>query len=100
MEGNRINLGRRGEGLPLHTVTIAALVIVVLIVILLLFSSNMGIFNRTVSEDCGSRGGKCMWEGDCRGPRLEVNCGVITEQINHIHWVTVGMDAVCCIQLL
>ncbi len=53
---------KRGQGLSLNTVVIAAIVILVLIVLILIFTGRMGIFSGEL-KSCASLGGYCA--ADC-----------------------------------
>ncbi len=51
-------MSKRGQGLTISTIVIAALVIIVLVVLILIFTGNMGPFSAT-ARACGERGGVC-----------------------------------------
>ena len=55
---------KRGQGLPMNTIVIAAIVLVVMVVLILIFTGRMG---KTTTElkTCLARGGICVGEGKC-----------------------------------
>ena len=54
---------KRGQGLPMNTIVIAAIVLVVMVVLILIFTGRMG---KTTTElrTCLARGGICLDEED------------------------------------
>ena len=49
---------KKGQGLSMNTIIIAAIVIIVLIVLILIFTGRIQIFSETVNS-CTKRGGEC-----------------------------------------
>jgi len=43
---------KRGQGLPLNTIVIAAIVLVVLVVLVMIFTGSMGGFVKGLKKDC------------------------------------------------
>ena len=50
----RITLSRAGQGLPLTTIVIAALVLIVLVVLVIIFAGQAGNFRQGLQECAGS----------------------------------------------
>jgi len=51
---------KRGQGLPLNTIVIAAIVLIVLVVIIMIFTGGMGGFVKGLKKDCVNElGGVC-----------------------------------------
>ena len=66
---------KRGQGLPMNTIVIAAIVLVVLVVIVLIFTGSMGQFTGKL-KDCNQNGGICQ-ENKCSTNQVEIkrtNC--------------------------
>lgn len=55
---------KRGQGMPLNVIIIAALCLLVLIVLMVMFSDRISIFGRDVTG-CEKRDGICITSGDC-----------------------------------
>lgn len=65
-------MNKKGQGLPLNTIIIAAIVLIVLVVLWAIFTGRMGVFSKGVSdvtkgEGCVEAGGviKLETEGGC-----------------------------------
>ena len=61
MRRMRILRSKKGQGLSLNTIVIAAIVMIVLIVLIMIFTGRLSIFSQLfgkVDESCGARGGK------------------------------------------
>jgi len=43
---------KRGQGLPMNTIVIAAIVLIVLVVIVMIFTGSMGSFIKGLRKDC------------------------------------------------
>ena len=43
---------KKGQGLPMNTIVIAAIVLIVLVVIIMIFTGSMGGFTRELTKDC------------------------------------------------
>ena len=50
---------RKGQGLSLQTVIVAALVLLVLIILIAIFTGRMSLFGQSASE-CETKGGICQ----------------------------------------
>jgi len=55
---------KRGQGLPMNTIVIAAIVLVVLVVLIMIFTGRIALFNQGV-QDCNNKGGKCVSQLEC-----------------------------------
>ncbi len=55
---------KKGQGLPMNTIVIAALVLVVLVVLIMIFTGRMGGFTRSI-QDCAEKGGECVSGSEC-----------------------------------
>jgi len=85
-----INL-KRGQGLPLNTIIIAAIVLIVLVIIILIFTGRIGGFNRDV-QSCANNGGQCVDSCGDNQRQASFSCdnngdGIFNE----------AGDGVCCI---
>ncbi|MFH1133565.1 MAG: hypothetical protein V1735_03680 [Nanoarchaeota archaeon] len=76
---------KRGQGLPLNVVIIAALLLIVLIVLALVFTGRLDIFHKTILG-CEINGGEC--KGSC-GP-FETEMPDVKCPLNKPH---------CCIKI-
>ena len=57
---------KRGQGLPMNTIVIAAIVLVVMVVLILIFTGRMGQ-TTTELKTCLARGGICVaTESECK----------------------------------
>ena len=45
---------KRGQGLPLNTIVIAAIVLIVLVVLVMIFTGSMGGFVKGLKKDCAA----------------------------------------------
>lgn len=64
MEHQRcIFMQRKGQGLSMNTIVIAAIALLVLVVVAVIFMQQMGVFN-VKSKECSSLGGECH-TGSC-----------------------------------
>ncbi|MFH1409377.1 MAG: hypothetical protein ABIH34_05695 [Nanoarchaeota archaeon] len=85
-------LKKRGQGLPMNTIVVAALVLIVLVVLLLAFTGRIDLFKKSVNS-CGILAG-----GSCKTP-------VSQDKPCEEGWGAVpdvgecGADKVCCIPL-
>ena len=58
-------LARKGQGISINTIIIAAIALLVLVVLSVIFLGRTGIFARE-SADCSNKGGQCV-VGACPG---------------------------------
>jgi len=66
---------KRGQGLPMNTIVIAAIVLVVLVVLIMIFTGSMGQFTGKL-KDCNQNGGICQ-KDPCSADQVEIkrtNC--------------------------
>lgn len=56
---------RKGQGLTMDVIIIAAISLVVLVVLIAIFTGRLGRFTTEI-KDCGAQGGTCMTDDDCR----------------------------------
>ena len=56
---------KKGQGLSMNTIIIAALALLVLIIIALIFTGRVRLF-RTGIEDCVNQGGQCVLKQYCK----------------------------------
>ena len=65
---------KRGQGLPMNTIVIAALVLVVMVVLILIFTGRMGGFTQDIQQ-CTAKGGECVGIGGCtQGNIIDGKC--------------------------
>jgi uncharacterized membrane protein YqiK len=55
---------KKGQGLSLNTIIIAAIALLVLVVLVMIFTGRMSVFTGGVSG-CVNQGGKCMGNTEC-----------------------------------
>ena len=55
---------KRGQGLSLNTIIIAAIALIVLVVLVMIFTGRMSVFTGQVST-CANQGGRCMTTTEC-----------------------------------
>jgi len=58
---------KRGQGLPMNTIVIAAIVLVVLVVLIMIFTGRMGGFTRELTKDCVKDFGGVCGPFNCEG---------------------------------
>ncbi len=56
---------KRGQGLSLTTIVIAALSILVLVVLAVIFTGRIGKFTQE-ADSCGAKGGRCVLPSLCQ----------------------------------
>ena len=64
---------KKGQGMSLNTIIIAAIVLIVLVVLWAIFTGRMGLFSNTLNEqtgkkECGDEGGKEVRIDECKSP--------------------------------
>ncbi len=64
---------KRGAELSINVMILIALGLAVLIVLVYSFTSQAGIFNKTVLT-CESKGGQCVEKGKCQYEQSSFNC--------------------------
>ncbi|MBS3176892.1 hypothetical protein J4457_06680 [Candidatus Woesearchaeota archaeon] len=62
-------LSKKGQGLPLNVIVIAAIVLVVMVVLITIFIGSTGKTGRELAE-CGNKGGQCL-----QGTTCDTNAG-------------------------
>ncbi len=55
---------KKGQGMSVNVIIIAALALLVLVILAVVFLGRMNIFG-TQTNSCTSQGGKCFGEGSC-----------------------------------
>jgi hypothetical protein len=63
MNAMRIKRAKKGQGMPINMVIVAAIALVVLVVLILIFTRKIGGIN-TDLQSCSTRGGVCQ-EAKC-----------------------------------
>ena len=76
---------KKGQGLPMNTIVIAAIVLVVMVVLILIFTGRMGGFTQDIQQ-CTAKGGECVTTGCTQGNIIEGKCSEAGE--------------VCCVKIL
>jgi len=77
---------KRGQGLPMNTIVIAAIVLVVMVVLILIFTGRMGGFTQDIQQ-CTAKGGECVGTTECtQGNVIEGKCD--------------KTDEICCVKIL
>ena len=56
---------KKGQGLTMDIIIIAAISLVVLVVLIAIFTGRLGKFTAEI-KDCTAQGGTCMSEDECR----------------------------------
>lgn len=56
---------KKGQGLTMDVIIIAAISLVVLVVLVAIFTGRLGGFTSSI-KDCGAQGGTCMMEDACK----------------------------------
>lgn len=87
---------KRGQGLPMNTIVIAALVLVVLVVLIMIFTGSMGVFTGESQKKCADYGGKCSVNMQCEEDYLPI--GKTSDCKDGTH--TVGKGDYCCVPSL
>ncbi len=85
-------MNKRGQGLTLNTIVIAALVVIVLIVLILIFTGNLGIF-QSQTNDCATQGGSCHAATSCPDGMV-TKFGAICPKASN------NANQICCIGVL
>jgi Na+-driven multidrug efflux pump len=92
-----ISMDKRGQGLTLNTIVIAALVLIVLIVLILIFTGNLTNFVKQ-SNECVSQGGKCYSGTSCpTSPPTTLKYGAVCPEKKDASGAKI--DQVCCVGL-
>jgi hypothetical protein len=86
---------KKGQGLPLSVVVLAAIALIVLIVLILIFNGKIGGFNEGVSS-CSSKGGQCL-DGNAQIANGGCVEGVYVPNTNCDK--EEGSGQVCCVSL-
>jgi len=68
---------KKGQGLPMNTIVIAAIVLIVLVVIIMIFTGSMGSFTGKIGN-CAERGCVCRASTQC-ADETEVLIGKTTD---------------------
>ncbi len=70
---------KRGQGLPMNAIVIAAIVLVVMVVLILIYTGSMGNFVGDIQK-CEAKGGECVAQSACtEGNIIEGNCDHIDD---------------------
>ena len=65
---------KKGQGLPMNTIVIAAIVLIVMVVLILIFTGRMGGFTQDIQQ-CTAKGGECVGtEGCAQGNIIDGKC--------------------------
>lgn len=80
-------MDKKGQGLSINTIVVAAIAVVILVVIILIFTGKIGVFNQNVNS-CKQNGGQCINPADtCTNGRIMgYSCGK-------------GSNQKCCLSL-
>lgn len=62
---------KKGQGLTMDVIIIAAISLVVLVVLIAIFTGRLGRFTSEI-KDCAAQGGSCMAEEDCRAQSMAI----------------------------
>ncbi len=62
---------KKGQGLTMDVIIIAAISLVVLVVLIAIFTGRLGRFTSEI-KDCAAQGGSCMSEEDCRSKQMGI----------------------------
>ncbi len=66
---------KKGQGLPLNTIVIAAIVLIVMVVLIYIFVGGMGQTTEKL-QSCTEKGGTCMMNAECAGQNIgTLDCG-------------------------
>ena len=84
---------KRGQGLPISTIIIAALGLVVLIILFAIVTGRLGIFGtkltNVTTESCNALGGRCSTT--CEGTiEIKGDCPVSTDAANPLKCCSLG----------
>ena len=85
---------KRGQGLPMNAIVIAAIVLVVMVVLILIYTGSMGNFTGELGK-CETKGGECVPKTSCdlaKGEKIISKTDCDDEE-------KYGKDHVCCIKL-
>ncbi len=62
---------KKGQGLSMDVIIIAAISLVVLVVLIAIFTGRLGKFTAEI-KDCQAQGGTCLSEADCRSQQMAI----------------------------
>lgn len=85
-------MNKKGQGLPLNTIIIAAIVLIVLVVLWAIFTGRMGVFSKGVSDV--TKGGTCAEAGGKVKTEIEGCTAACTRVYGQFSDVTAG--EICC----